>query len=46
MILINWPPEAGVVEPVTLQATVAAVVKVLRAAQIEYAARAAPLACN
>jgi hypothetical protein len=39
MILINWPPKPTVVEPVKLQATVAAIVKILAAAQIEYAAR-------
>jgi len=41
MILINWPPKPTVVEPLKLQATVAAIVKVLGAAQIEYAARRA-----
>ena len=40
-ILINWPPKPTVVEPVKLQATVAAIVTVLGAAQIEYAARRA-----
>jgi hypothetical protein len=39
VILIKWPPKPTVVEPVKLQATVAAIVKVLAAAQIEYAAR-------
>jgi hypothetical protein len=37
--MIEWPPEPTVVEPAKLQATVAAIVKVLSAAQIEYAAR-------
>lgn len=41
MILIKWPPKPTVVEPVKLQTTVAAIVKVLAAAQIEYAARRA-----
>jgi hypothetical protein len=39
MILIKWPLKPTVVEPVKLQATVAAIVKVLSTAQIEYAAR-------
>jgi hypothetical protein len=41
MILMKWPSKPTVVEPVKLQATVAAIVKVLAAAQIEYAARRA-----
>jgi hypothetical protein len=39
--LDHWPPKPTVVEPAKLQATVAAIVKVLAAAQIEYAARRA-----
>jgi hypothetical protein len=39
MILIIWPLKPSVVEPVKLQVTVAAIVKILAAAQIEYAAR-------
>jgi hypothetical protein len=38
-ILIIWPPKPTVVAPVRLQATVVAIVKVLAAVQIEYAAR-------
>jgi hypothetical protein len=38
-ILIIWPLKPTVVAPARLQATVAAIVKVLSAAQIEYAAR-------
>jgi hypothetical protein len=38
-ILIIWPLKPTVVEPAKLQATVAAIIKVLAAAQIEYAAR-------
>jgi hypothetical protein len=34
-----WPSKPTVVEPAKLQATVAAIVKVLSAAQIEYAPR-------
>jgi hypothetical protein len=41
MILIHWPSKPTVMEPVKLQATVAAIVKVLAAAHIEYAARRA-----
>jgi hypothetical protein len=37
-IMIEWPPKPTVVAPAKLQATVAAIVKVLSAAQIEYAA--------
>jgi hypothetical protein len=37
--LINWPPKPTVVEPAKLQTTVAATIKVLSTAQIEYAAR-------
>ena len=33
VILIKWPPLPSVVEPVKLQATVAAIIKVLAAAQ-------------
>lgn len=39
MILIIWPFKPSVVQPAKLQATVAATVKILVAAQIEYAAR-------
>jgi len=39
VILINWPPKPTVVEPAKLQTTVAATIKVLSTAQIEYAAR-------
>ena len=39
VILIKWPPKPMVVGPVKLQATVATIVKVLAAAQIEYAAQ-------
>jgi hypothetical protein len=39
MILIIWPPRPSVVEPAKLQTTVAAIVKILAAAQSEYAAR-------
>ena len=35
VILLKWPLKPTVVEPVKLQATVAAIVKVLAAAQIE-----------
>jgi hypothetical protein len=38
-ILIIWPLKPTVVEPAKLQATVAAIVKVLSTVQIEYAAR-------
>jgi hypothetical protein len=38
-ILINWLLKPTVVAPAKLLATVAAIVKVLAAAQIEYAAR-------
>jgi hypothetical protein len=38
-ILIIWPLKPTAVEPARLQATVPAIVKVLSAAQIEYAAR-------
>jgi hypothetical protein len=38
-ILIIWPLKPTVVELAKLQATVAAIVKVLSTAQIEYAAR-------
>jgi hypothetical protein len=41
VILINWPRKPTVVEPVTLQATLAAAIKVLGAAQIGYTARRA-----
>jgi hypothetical protein len=41
MILIVWPPKSSLIEPRRLQATVAAIVKVLAAAQIELAARRA-----
>jgi hypothetical protein len=39
MIFIIWPLKPSVVEPVKLQVTVAAIVKILAAAQIEYDAR-------
>ena len=38
-VLIKWPLKPTVVAPAKLLATVAAIVKVLAAAQIEYAAR-------
>jgi hypothetical protein len=38
-ILIIWPLKPTVVEPAKLQAAVAAIIKVLSTAQIEYAAR-------
>jgi len=38
-ILIKWPSKPTVVEPMKLQVTMAAIVKILGAAQIEYAAR-------
>jgi hypothetical protein len=41
VILIKWPPKPTVVEPMKLQASVAAIVKVLSGAQIELAARRA-----
>jgi hypothetical protein len=41
VILLKWPPTPTVVEPVKLQGTVAAIVKILSSAQIEFAARRA-----
>jgi hypothetical protein len=41
VILIKWPPKPTVVQPVMLQATVAAIMKILSSAQIEFAARRA-----
>lgn len=40
-IVIKWPPRPTVTDPATLRATVAAIVRVLGAAQIELAARRA-----
>jgi hypothetical protein len=40
-ILIKWPPQPTVTDPARLTATVAAIVRVLGAAQIELAARRA-----
>ena len=40
-ILIKWPPQPTVTDPATLRSTVAAIVRVLGAAQIELAARRA-----
>jgi hypothetical protein len=41
VILMKWPPNPSVVEPVELTATVAAIIKVLSSAQIDLAARRA-----
>jgi len=40
-ILIKWPPQPTVTDPAKLTATIAAIVRVLGAAQIELAARRA-----
>jgi hypothetical protein len=40
-ILIKWPPQPTITDPAKLTATIAAIVRVLGAAQIELAARRA-----